>query len=147
MITVEEFKKYYRRDFPFLPSNIAEDTDEALDYVLDSDIEKAISEMQAMLPVCMFEDNVLDIAQMYLTAHCLVHNMRTGNSGLASAFPFPMQSRSVGSVSESYGIPQTFLQKACYSFYITSGYGLKYLALFYPRSRGNVAVAQGWTLP
>lgn len=149
MITVDDFKEYFKRDFKdnFLPKEIDENSDEALDYILDSDIEKALDQMTSIMPVSRFEEEALTIAQYYLTAHCLVYDLRTSNSGLASTFEFPLQSKSVGGVSVSYGIPQSYLQNGNYSFYVTSGYGLKYLALLIPRIRGNVAVVGGWTLP
>lgn len=145
MITVEAFKKYFQRDFPFLPTEYEES--EKFNYILDEDIEKSMGEMKALLPVSVFEDEVLEIAQMYLTAHCLVGDIRRSNQGLASNFTFPLQSRSVGSVSESYGIPQKFLSSPSYAYYITTDYGLKYFALLYPRTRGHVQTVTGWTLP
>lgn len=150
MITVEDFKNYFKRDFKasFLPNDIEESSDEATEYILDSDIEKAINQKTAILNEALFEDcKILYIAEMFLTAHCLVYDLRTSNSGLASTFEFPLQSKSVGGVSVSYGIPQIYLQKEIFSFFLTSGYGLKYLALLVPRMKGNVSIATGWTLP
>lgn len=115
------------------------------DYINDTDIEKAIGEMTAMLPVARFEEPTLTLAQLYLTAHCLCNDIKTSNAGLASQISFPVQSKSAGSISESYGIPQKFLQSPLYAFYITSQYGLKYLALLMPRIIGNISIAYGWT--
>lgn len=117
------------------------------DYVSDSDIERAIGEMKAMLPEHLFDEETLRLAQLYLTAHCLANDMRTAGGGLASQFAFPLQSRSVGSVSESYGIPAKFLESPSYAFYITSQFGLKYFALLLPKLVGNVGIAYGATLP
>lgn len=150
MITVSEFKNYFKRDFKdvFLPENIDENSNEALEYVLDADIEKAINQTNSIINKSLFEDcEILYIAEMFLTAHCLVYDLRTSQSGLASTFEFPLQSKSVSGVSVSYGIPQKFLQKEVFSFFLTSGYGLKYLALLIPRMKGNIRVATGWTLP
>ena len=185
MITVDEFKTYFYRDFPFLPVYVAGNTynttdtvyyeptrlfyrplmngvtalptvstywevveDDIYNYVLDEDITKAMGEMSAMLPIERFKsDATLRLGQLYLTAHCLVNDLRTSNGGLTSQFPFPLQSKSVGSISQSYGIPRRFLDREIYSFYITSGYGLKYLALVLPRMVGNIQVAMGATTP
>lgn len=184
MITIEEFKTYFYKDFPFLPvweetktynkgqevyyevtglfytalknDVVSEPTtlsdwsvieDNILNYITDIDILRAMDEMKAMLPAAKFDEETLRIAELYLTAHCLVNDTRNGNSGLASVFAFPLQSKSVGNVSQSYGIPTRFLNKEVFSFYITSGYGLKYLALLIPRMKGNVCIAKGWTLP
>lgn len=144
MITIDEFKKHFKRDFNFITDQSDGDP---MDYILDCDIEKAMEEMEALLPVNRFDEKALRLAQLYLTAHCLVGDIRRSNNGLASTFSFPVQSRSVGSVSESYGVPQTFLSNPAYSFYITTDFGLKYLALLYPRTRGNIGIAGGWTTP
>lgn len=145
MITVQDFKEYFHREnFPYLPDNFDGDP---TDYITDCDIERAIGEMEVMLPARIFEEKALKLAELYLTAHCLIGDIRRAGNGLASTFAFPVQSRSVGSVSESYGIPQTFLNNPNYSYYLTTDYGLKYLAMFYPRSRGNIGIAGGWTTP
>lgn len=117
------------------------------DYVQDEDIERAIGEMKVMLPEGLFDEETLRLAQLYLTAHCLANDMRTASAGLSAQFPFPLQSRSVGSVSESYGIPSKLLDDPKYSFYITSQFGLKYLAMLLPRLVGNIGIAYGATTP
>lgn len=120
-------------------------TDDYYNYINDTDITKALAEQEAMLPVARFETAVLSIAQLYLAAHCLCNDIKTSNAGLASQISFPVQSKSAGSISTSYGIPQGFMQKEIYAFYLTSQYGLKYLALLIPRIKGNIAIAYGWT--
>ena len=120
-------------------------TDDYYNYINDTDIEKAIGEMTAMLPESRFDTTTLTLAQLYLTAHCLCNDIKTSNAGLASQISFPVQSKSAGSISTSYGIPQEFLQKAVYAFYLTSHYGLTYLAMLIPRIKGNIAIAYGWT--
>lgn len=185
MITVEEFKTYFYRDFPYLPvykdNEIYNTGDEVYyektkkfykalsdgittlptdntywevisnniyEYVLDVDIVRAISEMSAMFPSDKFKtDESIRLGELYLTAHCLVNDIRTSNGGLSSQFPFPLQSKSVGSISQSYAIPKRFLDREAYSFYITSQYGLKYLALVIPRMTGNICIAFGKTMP
>ena len=120
-------------------------TDDYYNYINDTDIEKAIGEMTAMLPEARFDTTTLTLAQLYLTAHCLCNDIKTSNAGLASQISFPVQSKSAGSISTSYGIPQAFMAKEIYAFYLTSQYGLKYLAMLIPRIKGNIAIAYGWT--
>lgn len=120
-------------------------TDDYYNYINNTDIEKALLEQEAMLPVARFDNVTLAMAQKYLTAHCLCNDIKTSNAGLASQISFPVQSKSAGSISTSYGIPQAFMQKEIYAFYLTSQYGLKYLALLIPRIKGNIAIAYGWT--
>lgn len=145
------FYKANKNGVMSIPTNIDDwgivEDEDINDYVQDFDIEKAMGEMEVMLNESLFDEKTLRIAQLYLTAHCLVNDMRTAINGLASQFPYPVQSRSVGSVSESFGIPTKFLDNPIYSFYITSQFGLKYLALLLPRLVGNVGIAYGATLP
>lgn len=183
MITVQEFKEYFYRDFPYLPVYNAETiynagdivyynnafysckhantvgqvptdntywqsaTGDVYNYILDDDITKAIGEMLALLPSQLFSGEVFKLAQLYLTAHCLCNDIKTSNAGLASQIIFPTQSKSAGGISESYGVPRRFLDNEIYAFYITSQYGLKYLAMLIPRLRGHVSVVAGWTNP
>lgn len=183
MITVEDFKKYFNRDFPFLPTwvegkmynindvvyydnnfyislsdfNIdvpanAEHWERTqadyFDYISDEDVEKAIEQASVLIPYQKIRDErTLRLCELWLTAHCLVHDIRTSNSGLGSRYDFPLQSKSVGSISQSYGIPRRFLDSEAFSFYITSGYGMKYLALALPYCIGTVRVAFGRTTP
>lgn len=131
-----------------LPTNVTyfeKITDDYYNYINDTDIEKALLEQEAMLPVARFDNVTLAMAQKYLTAHCLCNDIKTSNAGLASQISFPVQSKSAGSISTSYGIPEGFMKKEIYAFYLTSQYGLKYLALLIPRIKGNIAIAYGWT--
>jgi hypothetical protein len=122
-------------------------SDDYYNYINDTDITKAIGECDAMLPVARFETEVLATAQNYLTAHCLCNDIKTSNAGLANSAIFAVQSKSAGSISESFGIPQRLLQSPFYAFYITSQFGMKYLAMLYPRCIGALNVAEGATTP
>lgn len=145
MITIDDFKKFFKHDFQYLPEGEAE-SDE---YVLDSDIERAILECEIILNEQLYgeSDAALRLAQLYLSAHLLVGAIRMANSGLASAYAFPVTSRSVGSVSESYGIPTAYLQDPAFAMFIDSEYGLRFLAMSLGRIRGHVSIAGGATLP
>ena len=131
----------------FLIAHIYSFSADIYDYILDDDIQKAIGEMLVLLPQAKFSGNNFELAQLYLTAHCLCNDIKTSNAGLASQIIFPVSSKSAGGISESYGIPKRFLDNEIYAFYLTSQYGLKYLAMLLPRLRGNVAVVSGWTQP
>jgi hypothetical protein len=54
-------------------------------------------------------------------------------------------SRSVGSVSESYDIPERFKNDPILNYYTKTGYGLKYLNMILPYLTGNISVAAGAT--
>lgn len=186
-ITVDEFKQYFNRDFPFLPiyddvelynsgdkvykddqklfytCNIDGTTgdppsltttvtwtkvpDDVYEYVLDEDVQRAISEALASVPIQLFSDDVLRLAYLYCTAHYLTQDIRTAQKGLSSTGEFAVSSKSAGNVSESYAIPAKFLQSEIFSYFTKSGYGLKYLSLLIPRTKGNIQIAYGATQP
>ena len=52
-LTVEEFKAYFDRDFPFLP---VEDVENQLDYVRDKDIARAMDEANLNFNDGLFSD-------------------------------------------------------------------------------------------
>lgn len=121
--------------------------DDVYDYINDNDIVKAIEQMKCLLPASRLPEDICNMAQYWLTAHCLIHDLRSSNAGLASTITLPVTSRSVGSVSESYGLSQRLLQNPAYTFYITSNYGFKYLSLVLPYVSVSVGVVSGWTQP
>lgn len=117
-------------------------------YVLDADINKAFDEAKITFNQSLFttEENI-KIGFLYLTAHYLVNDLRAALKGISAIAVFPLQSRSVGSVSESYGIPAKYLSDPVLSFYTQSAYGLKYLNMILPRLVGNVVSVAGGTQP
>lgn len=123
-------------------------SDNVDNYVKDSDIEAAFKEAQIVFNQSLFStDEQVTLGYLYLTAHYLVHDLRAALAGVAGFNPFPVQSRSVGSVSESYGIPQTYMDNPIYSFYTQSAYGMKYLSMVLPVLVGNVGAVAGATRP
>lgn len=185
-ITVSEFKAFFRRDFPYLPSfdNLAlyntgdfvyyettklfytaladgltgilptvtaswiKTSGVADNYIWDDDIEKAFVEAQAIFNPSLFgEDEQVKIAYFYLTAHYLCHDMQAAIEGLESSGQFVVSSKSAGSVSESYSIPDRLKNSPMFNFYATTKYGAKYTSLIAPLLVGNVFVALGGTRP
>ena len=116
-------------------------------YVLDADITKAFNEAKISFNKSLFgDDNTIKTAYLYLTAHFLVNDIKSANQGLNSTGDFNVASRSVGSVSESYSIPQEWVNSSVLNFYTKSAYGLKYLAILMPRIKGNVMSVRGATI-
>lgn len=122
--------------------------DDIMNYIQDLDIEKAFAEAQVNLNQSLFSSDAnIRMGYLYLTAHYLVNDIRAGLAGISAVGMFPLTSRSAGSVSESYSIPQAYLDNPVYTFYTTSSYGLKYLSLVLPQIVGNVGAVAGWTQP
>lgn len=126
-----------------------EETPQSIDnYIQDQDITRAFSEAQISLNQTLFSsDPNIKLGYLYMTSHYLVNDIRASMAGIAGSAAFIMTSRSVGSVSESYGIPSSFMDNPLYSFFSTSAYGLKYLSMVLTRMVGNVVAVCGTTRP
>lgn len=118
------------------------------DFVLPQDIENAFLEAEAIFNDALFNgDATVKLAYLYLTAHYLVNDLRTATQGIESSGNFPVSSRSVGSMSESYEIPETYSKNPQLAFFTTSGYGMKFLSLILPNLVGNFGAVCGGTNP
>lgn len=135
----------------FLPTNATywlKYSDNIYNYILDADIEKAFSEAVAVFNQGLFsDDDSLKLAYLYLTAHFLVLDIKTSLQGINGNSQYPVSSRSVGSVSESYAIPQAYLDSPVLSYFSKTNYGLKYLSMVQPNLMGNIVAVEGWTTP
>ncbi len=138
--TLEEFKSYFNRDFPF-GSDIEEN-------VLDADIERALTESRVTINPALFcTQEEFTVAFNNLTAHNLVTNLRISSAGLCSTFEGLVNSRSVGSVSEGITLPDAVTKDPFLSNFMSTGYGAKYLGMIYILSRGAFATVGGATRP
>ena len=81
----------------------------------------------------------------YLAAHYLVIDLNNAANSLGLGASGLTQSKSVGSVSESFAIPQWVLSDAILGQYALTGYGRKYLSLIMPYLVGNIMIVQGKT--
>lgn len=147
LITASDFKAFFRRDFPYLPSDSTSYCDEDK-YVLDADINKAFLEARSVFNQSLYgDDDSIRVAYYYLTAHYLANDMKAAAAGIDGAGNFPVSSRTVGSVSETYDIPQAYKDNPQLAFFTGSSYGMKYLSLTLPNLVGNIGVVSGWTNP
>lgn len=118
------------------------------DYVSDDDIERAFQEAKILFNQGLWgDDDQIKLGYLYLTAHYLVNDLRATAAGLAGTGYFPVSSRSVGNVSESYFIPDAYKDNPAFAFLSQSAYGMKYLSLVGPRLIGNVVAVFGRTQP
>lgn len=147
-IVVDDFKDFFVRDFQYA---IASGETESIytcekDYVMDSDITKAFAEATINFNEGLFgTDESLKITFLYLAAHYLVNDLQTAQQGAGSNGYFPVNSRSVGGVSESYSIPKWMIDDPILGLYATTRYGQKYISLIKPLLIGNVVVLEGAT--
>lgn len=122
--------------------------DTLFNYVLDQDITNAFAEAQIVFNQALYADDAdITLAYLYLTAHWLCNDLQAAASGINSSAAFPTQSKSAGSVSESYAIPKAYTESAILAQYTSSRYGMKYLALTLPNLVGNMAPVIGGANP
>ena len=122
--------------------------DSVNNYVTDNDIERAWKEalVSFNLELCGTDDDAT-IIFLYLVAFYLAYDLQLAAGGAFGQVVFPATSVTVGSVSESYYVPQTYLENPVLGFYARNGFGLKYLNMIYPKLIGNVKAVAGWSLP
>jgi len=105
-ITVSDFKAYFDRHFPYAPL----DDPNNQEFVRDIDIQNAFEQAKVNFNKGIWDSyESAKIAYLFLTAHYLCMDMRMAESGLSSSGAFAMSSKSVGDVSASYAIPDTFM--------------------------------------
>lgn len=112
--------------------------DSVENYVQDSDIERAFEEANGSFNLAFF--NNCSTAQMYycyVAAHYLVMDIYNAQNALSMGFNGMVASKSVGSVSESYGIPQWIMNSPVYGMFAQTGYGRKYLMHIIPLARAS----------
>ena len=147
-IVVDDFKDLFVRDFQY-----AIQSGETVsiyscqkDYVMDADITRAFAEADINFNESLFgTDASLKLTFLYLAAHYLVNDLKAAEQGSRSAGEFPVSSRSIGGVSESYAIPNWILNDPVLGQFATTKYGMKYISLVKPLLIGNVVVYEGST--
>lgn len=127
-------------------TNWALANDSVDNYIQDSDILRAFNEAKVNFNAALFSDeNTVKMVFLYLAAHYLVIDLNNAMNPMAMGFMGFTQSKSVGSVSESYVVPPWMLNNAILSQYATTGYGRKYLSLIQPYLVGNIILVPGRT--
>lgn len=133
-----QFKAYFVRDFQYAPDDDAAN----MEFVMDADITRAIATAQMMFNSSLFGDSALT-AFYLLAAHFLCEQVETSQDGLRSQGRLTAAGTTVGSVSQTFAIPDRISKSASLSFLLTTNYGKQYALLLAPRMIGNVQVIQG----
>lgn len=140
-ITVAEFKTWFSRDFPY-----SEDGD--LTGVTSVDIQKAFAEANMNFNPSLFDtEENLKLGFLYLAAHYLCIDLQNSAQGINGKYEGLMSSKSVGSVSVGYTIPNWVTEHPIYSLLTQTRYGMKFLSLIIPLLIGNVRAVKGATHP
>ena len=128
------------------PTKWVKAVDSINNYVQDQDITNAFDEAQVEFNTALFQSDAdTTLGFLYLTAHFLCNDLKASSQGINAPGAFPVASRSAGNVSESYSVPQAYLDSPIYSMYTQSSYGMKYLMLILPMLTGNVQAVWGGT--
>jgi hypothetical protein len=139
-VTVDDFKAFFVRDFPY-------GTDPAKN-VLDADITKALATAGINFNEALWSSQEqFDIAYLNLAAHYLVQSLRASSSGINSQWAGNTQSKGVGSVNESYVMPERVQNSPFLAGLYTTMYGKTYVDLLSLRILGNVVTIRGATTP
>ncbi|NCX93985.1 MAG: DUF4054 domain-containing protein [Gammaproteobacteria bacterium] len=149
-ITLDDFKSWFVRDFQYAtPIGETEPVlDCPKDFVTDNDIRKSYSEAKMLFNPSLFStDEEFKMCFLYLSAHYLSYDLQAAAQGAGNQGAYPVNSRSVGGVSESYTIPDWMASDPVLSPLMLTRYGQKYLSLIRPLLIGAVAVYRGWTTP
>jgi hypothetical protein len=146
-ITLDNFKSWFTRDFDYAtPYGMTGPIDDCpkTERITDADLTKAYSEAEINFNPSLFStDTQLKVTFLYLAAHYLANDRQAATTQGA---PYsPVQSRSVGPVSESYVIPDWMKNDVVLGSFMTTRYGQKYLTLIKPLLIGNVVVYEGAT--
>lgn len=138
--TIDDFKTYFFRDFPY-------GTDMATS-VLDLDIGNAFQLTQVNLNPGLFADQQsYNIGYLLLSAHYLVMNLQASSQGIAGQYNWLQSSKSVGSVSESFAIPERVLADPYFAQLAKTSYGARFLQIIWPQLGGQVFNVLGTTRP
>lgn len=113
---------------------------DVLNYVRDEDIQNAMLEASINFNENLFDDDQAKMIFLYLTAYYLTYDLQNASGVVQTGV---ITSKSVGSISQSYGIPTWVLQDKVLGAYASNGYGLKYLSLLRPYLIGNVMFIEG----
>lgn len=133
--TVTDFKNCFVRDFPY---GIDQQT------VMDSDIQQAMVDCGIMINPALFStQDQYTQCYLLLSAHYLVTNLRNSSQGLAGQYNFLQGSKGVGSVSESFSIPQSITENPLFSMYCKTNYGAKYISFILPLLAGQMFSVRG----
>lgn len=134
---------YSTTPIPQLAWELQEDED--VDWILDSDIVRAMGEaMFKFNPALVPNEEKRKIIALYLTAFFIAYDRQMANAGLNSnSSSGPVRSRTVGKMSVSYMESTLYSKHPAYEFFSRNMYGIKAFNLLLPYLRGNVLVLRG----
>ena len=138
--TYTDFQDKFDRDFAY--ATVESD----MSRVRQKDINNAISDADKDINSDLFvTQDEYTTAFLLLTAHCLCTTLKSSSQGVSGEYTWLVNSKSVGSVSESFTIPERISRNPYFSWLSTTGYGSKYLSMIINKLVGNVNHIEGTT--
>lgn len=138
---IADFKALFVRDFKY--SNNSKDRT----MVCDDDLMNALMRAGVNFP-CFFGDQTsYSLAYLTLSAHKLCMALGASSKGITGQGVWLTTSKSVGSVSESYGVPDRIMNNPVFAELSKTRYGMEYLVMCLPRLVGAVVSAHGGARP
>lgn len=139
--TIDEFKLYFARDFPF-GSDPAEN-------VLDTDVAKAFQQTNYAINQGLFcSQSGYTIAYNLLAAHYLTTNLQASSLGINGSIGGGIETgKAVGNVSQSFQIPQRYADNPYWAGFLKTSYGYEYLQMILPLLTGATFAVDGYTWP
>lgn len=136
---VAAFKAYFVRDFIYA---------ENVSSVMNADIQKGLDDAGVNINPSLFaSQQIFNIAYLNLAAHFMVLSLSSASQGVQGRYTWLVSSKSVGNVSESYTIPQRFIDNPYLASLSKTNYGAKYLSMVLPLITGNMFTVEGGTTP
>lgn len=146
--SVADFKAQFNREFVYGSS---------LATVQDNDIQRAINEAGISFNPGLWDSSPLGstteqtIVYLYVSAHFMTLNIQGAGGlssvnrgrGVKSSGGGTIQTKSVGSVSVGYVIPEDISGSPILGQFMRTDFGQKYLTLLWPRLVGNVGIVSG----
>jgi len=138
--SVADFKSQFVRDFKY-------GTDPTTD-ILDSDITYGFVMTNININQELFSDQgSYTLGYNLMSAHFLVMNLRSSSQGFNGQYNFLQNSKGVGSVNESFSIPDRIMANPYWAMLTKTNYGAMFLQLVLPNLCGQLFSVAGTTLP
>jgi len=141
--TTDDFRSRFDRDFVYGTGK---------ECVRELDITNALADALPLFNTSLWSSSAqMKTAFLFLSAHLLVLNLqaaggpssRVTGKGAGNTGGGVIQSKSVGSVSLNYTIPESLANSRILSQFLRTDYGQRYLHMMAPRLVGNVSIARG----
>jgi len=139
--TIDQFKQYFNRDFPYSNADLTT--------VQDADINKALAQQQNTINSCLFANqNIYTQGALLLAAHYLVLNLRASSQGIAGKWDWQTVSKGAAAITSSFAVPPRILENPEFSILCSTTYGTQFLFLILPVLTGQMfSVAGGTVVP